>query len=50
LRGALDDIRPDKSFLGFHPHGILTHEILEILAETSWILFSTNHLREFMNV
>eukprot|EP00434_Breviolum_minutum_P023151 symbB.v1.2.020426.t1/scaffold1653.1/size107518/7 len=23
LRGALDDIRPDKSFLGFHPHGCL---------------------------
>lgn len=23
LRGALDDIRPNKSFLGFHPHGCL---------------------------
>eukprot|EP00913_Durusdinium_trenchii_P018923 g17781.t1 len=23
LRGALDDIRPEKSFLGFHPHGCL---------------------------
>ena len=23
LRGALDDIRPNKSFLGFHPHGRL---------------------------
>lgn len=23
LRGALDDIRPSKSFLGFHPHGCL---------------------------
>ena len=23
LRGALDDIRPTKSFFGFHPHGSL---------------------------
>mmetsp|Transcript_135742 Transcript_135742/g.192026 ORF Transcript_135742/g.192026 Transcript_135742/m.192026 type:complete len:373 (+) Transcript_135742:42-1160(+) len=24
LRGALDDIRPSKSFFGFHPHGCLS--------------------------
>ena len=23
LKGALDDIRPNKSFFGFHPHGCL---------------------------
>ena len=25
LGGALDDIRPNKSFLGFHPHGCLAN-------------------------